>query len=436
MDPSAVVGTQLAALAAHLASRRASLLDAWRTSVEADPEIHASRSLPRRQFVDHIPAVLDALEQRLRAGTRPESTAAQRSRKEESAVHGLVRWQQGYDLREVTREWGHLGIRLGDELEAYAQAHPEVDPRVMPSARRALAETWNDGVTESACQYFELQQIEVQGQLRDLEALLAQAREHERQRSELWRQAAHDLRGNVSVVMTASGGLGLEGLPEAMRERFVQSLQKSVASLQTMLGGITELARLQAGREQAEIQSFDAAALVAEMCEALRGAADARGLFLKAEGPAQLAVDGDAGKLRRILQNLVLNAIKYTEAGGVTVTWAEGQPPDVDRWRLCVQDTGPGFHAGPGAPLAGALEEATEEARRDEGSGTGGSPAPPAAAASTTPPDPRPIHQERGEGVGLSIVKRLCEMLSATLTVESRRDEGTTACVFFPRRYE
>jgi signal transduction histidine kinase len=434
MERSAVVGMQLAALAAHLASRRGDLLKAWRASVEADPEIHASRTLPRRQFVDHIPAVLDALEERLRSGPRPESVSARRSRKEDSAVHGLVRWQQGYDLREVTREWGHLALCLAEELEVYARERADLDPGVLPFARRALAETWNDGVSESTAQYFELQQVEVEGQLRDLEALLTQAQEQERRRAELWRQAAHDLRGNVGVVMTASGGLGLEGLPESMRGRFVQSLQRSVSSLHSMLDEVTELSRLQAGHERAEIRPFDAAALLTELCDGLRSNADTRGLFLNAEGPAELQVEGDPGKLRRIAQNLILNAIKYTETGGVTVTWAYGQAPDVDRWRLCVRDTGPGFHAGPGAPLAGALQDATEESRRDESPGTGPSPAPTPAAAG--PPDARLVHQERGEGVGLSIVKRLCEMLDATVTLDSRRDEGTTACVFLPRRYD
>jgi hypothetical protein len=162
---------QLGALAQHLAARRESILRAWRESVKADPEIGAADALPRRQFVDHIPAVLDALEGRLHALPRPESALARHARKEDSAVHGLVRWQQGYDLREVTREWGHLGLCLGHELEAYAHAHPELEPQVMPLGRRALAETWSDGVSESTAQYFELRQIEAEGQLRDLEGL-------------------------------------------------------------------------------------------------------------------------------------------------------------------------------------------------------------------------------------------------------------------------
>jgi signal transduction histidine kinase len=57
------------------------------------------------------------------------------------------------------------------------------------------------------------------------------------------------------------------------------------------------------------------------------------------------------------------------------------------------------------------------------------------AAPPRPSPDPRPVSQERGEGIGLSIVKRLCEMLDATIQLASRTGEGTTIRVLFPRRY-
>jgi signal transduction histidine kinase len=238
------------------------------------------------------------------------------------------------------------------------------------------------------------------------------------------------------VVATVSAGLTLEGLPEPMRGRFMQSLQKSVSSLQSMLDEVTMLARLQAGHERRVELPFDAAELLSELCEALRSTAEREGLFLNAEGPASLPVEGDPGKLRRIAQNLILNALKYTQRGGVTVSWGDSRPGDAGRWKLRVEDTGPGFHAGPGAPLVGALEEATEEAKRVEMP-----PDPPAtnpaspAEPGDTPPDPRPVNQERGEGVGLSIVKRMCELLDATFAITSEPGRGTTVEVFFPRRY-
>ena len=163
-----------------------------------------------------------------------------------------------------------------------------------------------------------------------------------------------------------------------------------------------------------------------------------RGLLLKAVGPTTLPVEGDAVKTRRIAQNLLLNALKYTQEGGVTATWGDSRPNDAERWMICVQDTGPGFHAGPGAPLIGALEEATEETHQVERNAKGNEE--PQGGAKTAPPprspDPRPVHQERGEGIGLSIVKRLSELLEASVELESKPGEGTTFRVILPRRYQ
>lgn len=341
-----------------------------------------------------------------------------------------MRWHQGYDLREVAREWAHLHLCLVDELERYAVDHPDLLPGVMPLARRAVAELVSDGVSESTAQHFALREIEAEGNLRDLDQTLAQLRELERQRTELWRSAAHDLRTNLGAVAAASSGLALEGLPDPARGRFVSLLQRSVSSLHAMLDEVMDLARLEAGLEQRRVAPFDAAAMLAEMCEARQPETQARGLYLKAEGEPTLPVEGDAVKTQRIAQNLLVNALKYTAEGGVTVHWGASGSTDADRWVLEIADTGPGFHAGPGAPLAGALEGATHEAQEVEAQARG------THAPSRQPEDERDVQQRRGEGLGLSIVKRLCEVLDATLEMDSQADVGTVIRVRFPRRYQ
>jgi hypothetical protein len=65
MDRTQKTDEQLAALASHLATRRVAVLQAWRKSVDNDPELTAPSSLPRTQFNDHIPTLLDALQRRL-----------------------------------------------------------------------------------------------------------------------------------------------------------------------------------------------------------------------------------------------------------------------------------------------------------------------------------------------------------------------------------
>ena len=196
MDRTAKIDEQLVELAAHLAARRAVLLQAWRKAVHDDPELTTPSALPRTQFDDHIPQVLDAYEHKLHLRPHAESTAAVAELRANATEHGLHRWQQGYDLREVTREWGHLSLCLTDELELYSTAHPALEPGVMIAAWRALTQLHSEGVSESAARFFRLRQTEAEGHVRDVGQALAEVRELERQRGELWRQAAHDLRGN------------------------------------------------------------------------------------------------------------------------------------------------------------------------------------------------------------------------------------------------
>ena len=427
------------ALAAHLSARRPAILQAWRESVQADPELTVVTALPRTQFNDHIPQVLDAFERKLRVWSGQESAAAQEQRREDSASHGLQRWQQGYRLREVTREWGHLQLCLVTELENYSAAATDLEPGARATAILAVAQLCNEGIGESTTRYFQLQQLEAEGEVRDLQETLKEAIELDHRRTELFRQAAHDMRGNVGVVKNVASGLTGYDLPESLRDEFLRLLQKSVSSLHSMLDDVLDLARLQAGHELREVKPFDVALLLRELCDYLRPLATERGLFLQSDGAAALAVEGDAVKIRRIAQNLLLNGLKYTQSGGVKVAWGDSRDNDPKRWMLFVQDTGPGFNAAVSSPVAEALKDATAESRHmDEKSSQGKhdpvltAPIAPVAAAA----ERRPARQERGEGIGLAIVKRLCDLLEASMELESEAGAGTTWRVMFPRRYD
>jgi signal transduction histidine kinase len=427
---------ELKALASHLAARREAILERWLKAVEGDPELASHSFLSRSQFYDHIPAVLDAFERELRAEKRSETAAAEREQKEGASDHGLHRWQFGYNQSEVIREWGHLHLCLVDELENYASAHRDPRDSVMSDARRALALLCSNGVNESVTRYARVRQMEAAGRVHDLERALAQLNLLERQRAETWREAAHDLRGNVGVVKNLVDILNRESALQSVRNEDVVMLQKSIASLYTLLDDLLTLSRVEAGQEQRKVESFDAASLLMELCTATKALASERGLFLETHGPATLFVQGDAVKVRRIAQNLILNALKYTENGGVRVTWAEHENEGLARWTLCIQDTGSGFQTGSVTPLARALKEATEEERAVEiAAGDTGE-----MAARNEPglvsQSMRKPGYESGEGIGLSIVKRLCELLEASVEVESEPGKGSTFRVIFPRIYD
>jgi signal transduction histidine kinase len=237
--------------------------------------------------------------------------------------------------------------------------------------------------------------------VKDLEAALEEIRELEQQRGDLWRQAAHDLRGNLGVVANATVGLTNRALRETTRDDFVRILMRNVTTLHHLLDDVTSLARLQAGREQRQIEAIDVTPVLQQLCEGIRPLAQQRNLYLTAEGPAGFATDGDTVKIRRIAQNLILNAVKFTRTGGISVTWGDSGPSDPKRWQLSIADTGPGLAANAGGHQ----------------------------------PTSTPALGESGEGIGLSIVKRLCELLDASVDIQSEAGVGTTFRILFPRKY-
>jgi signal transduction histidine kinase len=273
--------------------------------------------------------------------------------------------------------------------------------------------------------------------LRELERVLEQLRTVERERTELWREAAHDLRGNVGAVKLAANALGhAVSTPEL--PAFVSLVRRSADSLDTLLNDLIELARLEAGREQRNVARFNARTEIAELCDSLQPLASNRRLFLKFDGPAVLLAEGDAVKVRRIAQNLILNALKYTESGGVLVSCVEVATGAAPRWALSVQDTGVGLDAGVVAPLAQALSAATKEAHAVALETAKGQSARELATVATLPSGSSPkgtATEQPSEGVGLSIVKRLCELLDASIELESQPGRGTTFRVIFPRQY-
>ena len=429
--------TELADLAVHLARRREAILAAWRLAVKNDPELATGSSLPRAQLNDHIPALLQTFEKKLDASLHTDKPAWPGSQNDQAAAHGLHRWQQGYDLREVARELGRLNECMVVELDRYAADHPAITHEAIAIARLTWAGLSSIGVSESTAQYFRLQQIEAAGHMRDLEIALNEIRYLETQRAELWHQTVHDIRGNLGVVVNAATGLKLPA-PEHVRTKFLGLLDRNVKSLHHLLEDVMNLARLQAGKEQRQLARVNVDHLMRELCEGLQQPAQQRGLALSFDGPATLVVEGDAVKIRRMAQNLVLNAVKYTQQGGVTVGWEDNLPGDGNRWALTVQDTGPGFHAGPGSPLAGALENATELARESEADAKTGDVSWAGAASEALKADQedtRPVHQEQGEGIGLSIVKRLADILDASIEVDSKAATGTRFRVLFPKEY-
>lgn len=430
--------SEYARVAAHLKARRTQILTQWHHRVAADAGVGAASSLARAQFIDHIPRILDAFDRALTARSRQGQAAAEADELAGAAEHGEHRWLHGYNSRETLREWGHLHMCMLSELETFALGETNIEASVVSDARIMLAQLFVDCMVESAASHAALERAEASGRLLELERVLEQLRTVERERTELWREAAHDLRGNLGAVKLAANALGhAVATPEL--PAFVSLVRRSADSLDTLLNDLIELARLEAGREQRNVARFNALTEISELCDSLQPLAASRKLFLKFDAGAALVVDGDAVKVRRIAQNLILNALKYTEKGGVVVSCTDVASGETARWALTVGDTGVGLDASRVAPLTQALSSVTKEAHSIARESAKGAVATELSTVPTLPsasvPFERATSQQPSEGVGLSIVKRLCELLDASMELETNPGTGTTFRIIFPRHY-
>ena len=401
-------------LATLLLVQSEQILARWRARVEADPLIEHSPRLSRSQFYDHIPDILQAFSQRLLHHPISEE---QRARESEMAhQHSRHRWQQGYSLRSLLHEWGDLNFVM---LQALDELAGDTDAAALARARLEWVEMVSANLSEGAAAYNELLQAEAQARVSDLEAAFAQAQQFERTRGELLRQTSHDLRGNLSMVAHASELLQTEKISPDERSQVTEILRGGVRTLSQMLSDLLAISRLEAGKEVLEVAPFDAAQLLRELAESSRALAIQKGLWLRVEGPDELKIEGDASKVGRVAQNLLLNALAYTGEGGVTLSW---QCRDERQWYFEIHDTGPGLSDG---PLAARLKQATDEARAVEDESTPNTPAPLTEDAV----------QNVGEGIGLAIVRRLCELLDATLELDANEGKGTRFRVVLPMKY-
>jgi signal transduction histidine kinase len=426
------------ALAQQLARQRTAVLDTVRDAITRDPEISTSRTLARQGFLDHLPELLDALEQRLQrlslAGADRGGSALGPERIP-AARHGRHRWRQGYSLPEAIAEWRHLSACLNEVVESFAAGAPGMSQPARAAALREVAEFIVDGIRSSAEQHAEMQRAEAAERAAELRAALEKVRALERERTRNWRQALHDIRGSLGAVTSASALLGRTTTPN-VRVLSQEALSRGLSSLREMLNDLASLARLEAGQEPVRLGSFDACAVLRELCGTLRPLAMDRGLVLEMQGPEALEVEGDATKVRRIAQNLLINALKYTDRGGVWLSWWADTSAPEPRWILMVRDSGPGFDARHEAPMAAALHGARRPrpaAGRAESTGAASA----RSAAGELAPEAvsRPDDPVLGEGIGLSIVKQLCELVSASIELETEPGRGTTFRVVFPARY-
>ncbi|HEY0109458.1 MAG TPA: HAMP domain-containing sensor histidine kinase, partial [Fibrella sp.] len=306
--------------------------------------------------------------------------------------------------------------------------YPAVDADTLLTAHERVGALMHEAIGGSIVQYNEFQKAEAVERAVNLQRALDEVNQLVRQRGAMLRVASHDLHSSFSVIQGAASLLDMPDNTEQERAEMLQILNRNFPRLASMLTELMDLARLEAGREELQIKSFNAAALLRDLVEAAQPLAQERGLFLTGDGPDELPVTGDPTKIDRIVQNLLTNSLRSTTEGQVSVSWSR---ENQFRWLLSIQDTGPGLSTGSALWLSDQLRPAVESNAVFNENTPGVSPGPKPAPALGT----MSAQAGDGEGIGLYIVKRLCELLNASLDVETRTGIGTIIRIRVPVQY-
>lgn len=218
-------------------------------------------------------------------------------------------------------------------------------------------------------------------------------------KSRFFAAANHDLRQPLHALNLFVGQLARERDPQR-REHLMERLEAALAAMNELFDALLDVAKLDAGAIEPRIEAVAIPHLFRRLETTFQAAAEAKGLTLRIE-PDAVVVRSDPLLLERILQNLLANAIRYTETGSIRVACeARG-----DRLAIVVADTGVGIP--PDRQTLVFTEFYRIEARRDLGGG--------------------------GLGLGLSIVDRLARLLEHEIELVSTPGEGTTFRVLVPR---
>lgn len=211
---------------------------------------------------------------------------------------------------------------------------------------------------------------------------------------------SHEIRTPLNGVIGMAQLLQQPGLPESERESYVKTIIESGEVLHALLRDILDLAKAEAGRLDLVSRSFDARALLARTVRLFAANARTKGLWLIGEyrdaGPRHYL--GDDIRLQQMLTNLIANAIRFTDQGGVTVAVRELRRETAGVLvEFSVTDTGVGIPKEKFPALFQPFSQLDDVMTRRQG----------------------------GAGLGLSIVRNLATQMGGETGVESRPGEGS-----------
>lgn len=210
--------------------------------------------------------------------------------------------------------------------------------------------------------------------------------------------ASHDLTQPITAARLFVTSLDSDSLP-GHAATLIRSAESALTTAEALLAGLLDISRLDAGAEEVRLEHLEIRALLEPLVGEFRLLAREKGLQLRYAGSSAV-VYTDARLLRRILQNFLSNAVRYTRYGTVLI----GSRRCGSSLRIEVWDSGPGIPPS-------RQREIFEEFRRMESSA---------------------VESQRGLGLGLAIAERTAKLLGCQLTLRSWPGHGSVFALAVP----
>ncbi len=312
------------------------------------------------------------------------------------------------DARRDRAQWLTLGIALSFALTGLFFARrlaarlerisAQVERYAAGTASEALPTDRSDEVGRLARSLERMQQ-RIDERVLDLQQARHTAEEADRQRREITANLSHDVRTPLQAILGMADGIDRSALNAADRDR-LEVIERSARRLHGLVDDLLLHARIDAGRGSPVAANVDIRALFTDTARIHLPTAEAKGLALRLDlthAPEHFVTD--ALRLHRIVDNLVVNAVKYTVQGQVDLRVRSSG----DHLVLEVADTGPGIPEDRQRAIFLRFE------RAQTGDNTGD-----------------------GAGLGLAITSKLVELLGGTLGLDSRPGLGSRFTVELP----
>jgi signal transduction histidine kinase len=326
------------------------------------------------------------------------------------AFHGATGGLAGLSLaRELKPDLLLLDLSMPDMdgFEVLAQLRADPTTRTLPviiltaSYRESsmIERGFELGATEYLTKPIQMEELLVR--IRSTMRLSRAERELERLRRDFASMLVHDMRAPLDGVRLVLMALRRQEAADSSRTELLTLALGSLVDVGNLIEDLLTVNQLEDEGFTACSEPVDVASLAAASVQSLRPIAEARGLALRAELPATgLVAEVDAKLTKRVLDNMLANALKFTDEGEVVVT-ALARDGGVE---IAVRDTGPGI-----APevLPHVFERYFHLERRR-------------------------VDRQGGLGLGLAFCQRAVTVMGGTLAVESKLDCGSTFRVWLP----